>query len=285
MPVAVFVVGCGIGTERFSLVTLGNMLVVSLGVAISAYGEINFVVMGVVLQLLAICTESTRLSLTQILLQSSGLKLNPITTLYYVAPCSLLFLSVPFFIIEAPAVRAWLCRHQPTAVVVHQVARYIRAGVTLPPWVLLTNAMTAFALNMAVFLLIGKTSALTMNIAGVVKDWMLIGLSVVLYQVRILLTAAHSSITVFPQSPVTQLNLIGYLIAFAAVCFYNYQKIQQALVATKNKVGTVIGGDKRVNMVASSGVALSKILPEEEGADIKYLASLNTPTKLKAAAV
>ena len=31
---------------------------------------------------------------------------------------------------------------------------------------------------MAVFLLIGKTSALTMNIAGVVKDWMLIGLSV-----------------------------------------------------------------------------------------------------------
>jgi len=30
---------------------------------------------------------------------------------------------------------------------------------------------------MAVFLLIGKTSALTMNIGGVVKDWMLIGLS------------------------------------------------------------------------------------------------------------
>ena len=35
---------------------------------------------------------------------------------------------------------------------------------------------------MAVFLLIGKTSALTMNIGGVVKDWMLIGLSVLLYK-------------------------------------------------------------------------------------------------------
>ena len=35
---------------------------------------------------------------------------------------------------------------------------------------------------MAVFLLIGKTSALTMNIAGVVKDWLLIGLSVWLYK-------------------------------------------------------------------------------------------------------
>ncbi len=38
------------------------------------------------------------------------------------------------------------------------------------------------ALNMAVFLLIGKTSALTMNISGVVKDWLLIGLSVWIYR-------------------------------------------------------------------------------------------------------
>lgn len=35
---------------------------------------------------------------------------------------------------------------------------------------------------MSVFLLIGKTSALTMNLAGVVKDWLLIGLSVTLYK-------------------------------------------------------------------------------------------------------
>lgn len=55
---------------------------------------------------------------------------------------------------------------------------------------------------MAVFLLIGKTSALTMNIAGVVKDWMLIGLSVALFK-----------------SAVTSLNLFGYFIAFLAVCW------------------------------------------------------------------
>ena len=62
---------------------------------------------------------------------------------------------------------------------------------------------------MAVFLLIGKTSALTMNIAGVVKDWLLIGLSVALFA-----------------SAVSQLNLFGYAIAFLAVCWYNYQKLQ-----------------------------------------------------------
>ena len=45
----------------------------------------------------------------------------------------------------------------------------------------------------AVFLLIGKTSALTMNIAGVIKDWMLIFFSFYLFH-----------------APVTALNLLGY---------------------------------------------------------------------------
>jgi hypothetical protein len=55
---------------------------------------------------------------------------------------------------------------------------------------------------MAVFLLIGKTSALTMNIAGVVKDWLLIGLSVWMFK-----------------AAVTGLNLSGYFVAFLAVCW------------------------------------------------------------------
>ncbi len=46
----------------------------------------------------------------------------------------------------------------------------------------LTRCVLPAALNMSVFLLIGKTSALTMNVAGVIKDWILIGLSVLLYK-------------------------------------------------------------------------------------------------------
>lgn len=62
------------------------------------------------------------------------------------------------------------------------------------PPVLLANALAAFILNLAVFLLIGKTSALTMNIAGVIKDWMLIFFSFYLFH-----------------APVTNLNLLGYV--------------------------------------------------------------------------
>jgi len=69
-------------------------------------GELNFVLTGVILQMLSIGTESTRLVLVQILLQRKGLKLNPITSLYYISPCCFAFLSIPFFLLELPKIRA-----------------------------------------------------------------------------------------------------------------------------------------------------------------------------------
>lgn len=60
--------------------TFGNMVIVTIGVAIASYGELNFHLLGVMLQLFSVCTESTRLTLVQILLQRRGLSLNPITT-------------------------------------------------------------------------------------------------------------------------------------------------------------------------------------------------------------
>ena len=102
MPVSVFTVGCAFGMETYNPKTLVNMIVVTIGVIIASYGEINFVVIGVLLQLASVATESTRLMLIQILLQRRGLSLNPVTTMYYIAPASFLFLSVPFAIVSLP---------------------------------------------------------------------------------------------------------------------------------------------------------------------------------------
>ena len=63
MPMAVFGMGCSLGTETYNNNTMVNMLVVTIGVAIASYGEITFVVLGVLLQLAAIMTESSRLTL------------------------------------------------------------------------------------------------------------------------------------------------------------------------------------------------------------------------------
>jgi hypothetical protein len=75
--------------------------------------------------------------------------------------------------------------------------------------VMLANAMAALMLNLAVFLLIGKTSALTMNIAGVIKDWMLIYLSYSLFK-----------------APVSRTSLAGYFFCCSGVMVYNYMKLQ-----------------------------------------------------------
>ena len=38
----------------------------------------------------------------QVLLQKRGLKLNPITSLYYISPCCFVFLAFPWAFLELP---------------------------------------------------------------------------------------------------------------------------------------------------------------------------------------
>ena len=246
MPAAVYGVGCVLGTEAFSRKRALNMAVVTFGVAAASAGEVSLSLLGVALQLGSVATESTRLALVQILLQQKTLKnpknprsrsssspppseeskiaLNPVTTMYYLAPVSLLCLSLPWMAFErSRLVAAWgaglgesSSLSSPYALLDSQHALYSswwRLGVS--PLILVANASLAFALNLSVFLLIGKTSALAMNVAGVVKDWMLIGLSALLFH-----------------APVTPLNLAGYSVAFAGVCWYNKAKFEEMKVAS-----------------------------------------------------
>ena len=75
------------GTDKLRLDIFLNMVLVSVGVVISSYGEIHFNIVGTVYQVTGIFAEALRLALTQVLLQKKGLTLNPITSLYYIAPC------------------------------------------------------------------------------------------------------------------------------------------------------------------------------------------------------
>eukprot|EP01018_Ginkgo_biloba_P013830 Gb_32084 [translate_table: standard] len=202
MPVAVYSIGVALKKENFKSNTMANMIGISVGVAIAAYGEAKFNAWGVLLQLGAVAFEATRLVLIQILLTSKGIALNPITSLYYVAPCCLVFLTIPWLFVEFPVLR------EASAFQFD----YVVFG---------TNSACAFALNLAVFLLIGKTSALTMNVAGVVKDWLLIAFS-------------WSVI----KDMVTTVNLMGYGLAFLGVCYYNHSKLQALKAKEAQKKST-----------------------------------------------
>ncbi|XP_021737954.1 probable sugar phosphate/phosphate translocator At2g25520 [Chenopodium quinoa] len=191
MPVIVYSIGVILKKDSFKTNTMANMISISIGVGIAAYGEAKFDVYGVILQLGALIFEATRLVLIQILLTSKGIQLNPITSLYYIAPCCLIFLTVPWLFVEYPLLMAQTKEFEFDFVIFG------------------SNSLIAFGLNLAVFLLVGKTSALTMNVAGVVKDWLLIAFS-------------WSVI----KDTVTPINLLGYLLAFLGVVYYNRVKFQ-----------------------------------------------------------
>ncbi|KAL3535853.1 hypothetical protein ACH5RR_004314 [Cinchona calisaya] len=222
MPVAVYSIGILFKKEQFKTNVMANMLSISVGVAIAAYGEAKFDPWGVILQLGAVAFEATRLVMIQILLNSKGITLNPITSLYYVAPCCLVFLTVPWMVVEYPLLME-------------------TSSFRLDFFIFGTNSFCAFALNLAVFLLVGKTSALTMNVAGVVKDWLLIAFS-------------WSVI----KDAITSMNLFGYAVAFLGVCFYNHAKF----VAMKAKED-----EEAQRKAAQVDEEAGRLLEEKEGSD------------------
>ncbi|KAJ1560962.1 hypothetical protein HK405_005381 [Cladochytrium tenue] len=83
-PVAVLLVGYALQTETPNMVVLGKVMLIVGGVIAASYGEIYFVTIGVVYQVLGVVCEATRLSLVQRLLK--GYNMDPLVSLYYFAP-------------------------------------------------------------------------------------------------------------------------------------------------------------------------------------------------------
>ncbi|XP_057457750.1 probable sugar phosphate/phosphate translocator At3g14410 [Lotus japonicus] len=192
MPVAVFLLGVAAGLELMSCKMLLIMSVISFGVLVASYGEININWIGVVYQMGGVVGEALRLIFMEIFVKRKGLKLNPISVMYYVSPCSALCLFLPWIFLE----KSKMDDHGPW---------------NFPPVLLLLNCLCTFALNLSVFLVITHTSALTIRVAGVVKDWVVVLLSAVL----------------FADTKLTTINLFGYGIAIAGVAAYNNFKLKK----------------------------------------------------------
>ncbi|KAI7737087.1 hypothetical protein M8C21_027317 [Ambrosia artemisiifolia] len=200
MPVAVFILGVAAGLEVMSMRMLLIMSVISFGVLVASYGEININWIGVVYQMGGVVGEALRLIFMEIFVRKKGLKLNPISMMYYVSPCrqhldslcSALCLLIPWIFLEKPKMDA-------------------QGSWNFQPLVLTLNSICTFALNLSVFLVIQHTSALTIRVAGVVKDWVVVLLSAIL----------------FADTKLTLINIFGYAIAIGGVAAYNNFKLKK----------------------------------------------------------
>ncbi|KAI8557963.1 hypothetical protein RHMOL_Rhmol04G0051700 [Rhododendron molle] len=204
MPVAVFILGVAAGLEVMSCRMLLIMSLISFGVLVASYGEININWIGVVYQMGGVVGEALRLIFMEILVKRKGIKLNPISVMYYVSPCRHVFalcLFIPWIFLEKPKMDA-------------------RGAWSFQPLILTLNSLCTFALNLSVFLVISHTSALTIRVAGVVKDWVVVLLSALL----------------FADTKLTIINLFGYGIAIAGVAAYNNHKLKkEATRGTSNE--------------------------------------------------
>ncbi|XP_057540267.1 probable sugar phosphate/phosphate translocator At3g14410 isoform X2 [Amaranthus tricolor] len=214
MPVAVFVLGVAAGLEVMSCRMLFIMSVISLGVVIASYGEISISWIGVVYQMGGVVGEALRLIFMEIFVKRKGLKLNPISFMYYVSPCSAVCLFIPWIFLEKPKMDA--------------------SGMwNFPPLVLILNCLCTFALNLSVFLVISHTSALTIRVAGVVKDWVVVLVSALL----------------FADTQLTVINLLGYGIAISGVVAYNNHKLKKEASPGSSKD---LQPEESIPMVSSS---------------------------------
>lgn len=160
IPTFSFLIGVSIGIESFAWRLLGVVIWIGAGVAIASYGEVDFVFHGFMIALVGLVVEAARLVLSQRLLQGQDIKFNAITGIYYQAPISFFALFVPFMAFE----------FHDASVVMSRI-----------PGHLIANACIAASLNVASFMVLKETSAVTYGICGQVKDWLNILIAVPIF--------------------------------------------------------------------------------------------------------
>ncbi|GAA6008724.1 uncharacterized protein JCM10292_005040 [Rhodotorula paludigena] len=184
-PVSVLLVSAAFGLKELTRKILLIVALISFGVALASYAEIDFELIGFLVQALAIGIESCRLVLVQKLLQGFGL--DPMSSLYYMAPVCLALNAVLLLPVEG-----------------FQVFEDAVELVGIP--YLVFNACLTFALNIASVSLIGKASGLVLTLAGVLKD--------------ILLIAGSWGLL---GSTITGTQCVGYAIALGGLVWFKQQ--------------------------------------------------------------
>ncbi|KAL8762589.1 MAG: hypothetical protein Q9184_001443 [Pyrenodesmia sp. 2 TL-2023] len=183
-PVAVLLAGWALGTEKANVGTLFKVSFIVIGVIIASFGEIEFVFIGFMFQLGGIVFEALRLVMVQKLLSSAEYKMDPLVSLYYFAPiCAVMNFCVAA-VIEIPYIKMEEVYH---------------VGLLI----LLTNACIAFALNVSVVFLIGRTSSLVLTLCGVLKDILLVVAAIAIWG-----------------KEVTPLQFFGYSIALGGLIYF-----------------------------------------------------------------
>ena len=175
-PVPLLMLSFAAGREKPSFVQLAIVLVVSAGVTLSSFGELQFSSVGFTIQLTAVLTDCFRMIILDMMLKD--LQLDSLSLLYYSAPASAVMIFIGFVIFESSSLDMQI--FTPTLTTM-----------------LFLNGLLAFSLNIAVIYLVSNTSAMVISISGPIKDIMLVMISVLIFQAPITNTQVEKQECVF----------------------------------------------------------------------------------------
>ncbi|OKP12407.1 hypothetical protein PENSUB_2143 [Penicillium subrubescens] len=95
-------VGGAFRLYRINLSIFATICVICAGVFVSSYGEMQFNILGIIIQCAGIVCEAIRLALSEVLLSPSGIKMDPLTALYHFAPVCMIFCLMAAAAVEGP---------------------------------------------------------------------------------------------------------------------------------------------------------------------------------------
>ena len=194
MVIFLYLMGVETPSRNVVLCVLG----LSLCTCIASAGEVNFSIVGVLFMAGASCSDAIRLVVAQKLLTNN--KMNPLETLYYTAPVCLLWMIPAAFVTEVPAA----LRHNSFAL------------MRLHPMMFLASGFSGFFVNITSFLLVKRTSSMTLKTMTMARNGGLVIVSAILMG-----------------ETITLLEGVGY--SGLLMCFALYTGVKSREAAEKQK--------------------------------------------------
>ncbi len=213
LPIPTLLVAYLLGRER-NITTMQVFLVLIIcgGAIIASFGELHFSTTGFIIQCFALFADVFRMLFLDLL--TIEVKLDNLSTLYYVAPVSGVLISIGFYFFEYGNFDFYKFDVTHTSNGFTQVIQEDYPSSL--GFILLANAFLAFALNLSIVLFVSNVGIFQMALAGIFKD-----VSVVVL----------SAVTFGSFSKVTMTQAVGYSCSLIGLILYKeYKKGDSSLL-------------------------------------------------------